>query len=504
MIYHFNDLKDGYTVDADVVIVGSGAGGAVAAVNFAAAGFRTVVVEAGQQIRAEDMTRDAPNFMAKHFWDGGLRMLMGSAPIPCMQGRALGGSTVSNSAIMLKLPDWVRQEWIEKDGLTSLGSDAFDAAFERVFRTTNTAPTPEAVQGPRNYSIRDALASMGVHGVPLPRAVKDCHGCGDCLVGCASGAKQSVDRSYIPTAVRDGADVYTCSEVERILMDGDQAIGIEGVVIDNRTWERTGKFRVNARRVIVAGGAIQSPVLLQRSGITHRGAVGGTLAAHLSGGVVGMMTEVMHPWVGATQGWGAISEEIRGMKFESLWADPSVLLVKWGHYGEEFLRRLGDIKHLTIGAVVYRGRCSGSVRVRRDGSPRPTFWIPKEEAQTVFRGMKLLTDGLFNVGAKSVYLGRMPGINGEVFSKEEANVLLSKKLAGRHLPMTGNHIFCSVRMTSDPKTPVAPDGSVRGVKGIWVTDASIFPSPTAVNPQATVMALSDIITRQVAELPLHG
>src|SRR5690554_835660 len=104
MIHRFDAVRDGYTVDADVVIVGSGAGGAVAATNFAAAGFRTVVIEAGPEIRPEDMTRDAPKFLAKHYWDGGLRMLMGSAPVPCMQGRGVGGSTVVNSAIMLKLP----------------------------------------------------------------------------------------------------------------------------------------------------------------------------------------------------------------------------------------------------------------------------------------------------------------------------------------------------------------------------------------------------------------
>lgn len=501
MIHRFDAVRDGYTVDADVVIVGSGAGGAVAATNFAAAGFRTVVIEAGPEIRPEDMTRDAPKFLAKHYWDGGLRMLMGSAPVPCMQGRGVGGSTVVNSAIMLKLPDWVRKEWIEDDGISHLSDKAFDEAFERVFKRTNTSPTPMEVQGPRNLRIRDALSSMGINGVPLPRAVVDCHGCGDCLIGCASGAKQSVDRSYLPMAMRDGAQVYTCSEVDRILMDGDQAIGVEGTVIDVHTWERTGKFRVNAPRVIVAAGAIQSPVLLQRSGIKHRGAIGGTLAAHLSGGVVGMMPDSMHPWAGATQGWGAISQDVRGLKFESLWADPAAILLKWGRYGEDFLRRLKDVEYLTVGAVVYRGRCSGSVRVNRNGTPRSRFWIPKDEAQVVFRGMKTLTDGLFNVGAKSVYVGRLPGIDGEVYSKEEAMALLSPKLAGRHLPMTGNHIFCSVRMSADPKAPVAIDGSVRGVKGVWVTDASVFPSPTAVNPQATVMALADVLTRKIAELP---
>lgn len=503
MIYHFNDLKDGYTIDADVVIVGSGAGGAIAASNFVEAGFRTVLVEAGQQVKPEDMTRDAPAFLAKHFWEGGLRMLMGAGAIPCMQGRALGGSTVSNSAIMYELPDWVRQEWIEQDGLTQLKDSRLDASFERIFKQLKVQKTPMSVQGPRNLAIRDALESMGVANGPLPRAVQGCEGCGDCLIGCASGAKVSVDRAYVEDAAVAGLQVYTCSEVERILMDGNRAVGVEGRVIDNNDWQRHGTFRINAPRVIVAGGALQTPVLLQQSGIKHRGAVGGTLQAHLSGGVFATMDRPMYPWVGATQGWGAISEEIRGMKFESLWADPSTILVKWGSYGADFLSHLPEVERITLGAVVYRGECSGSVRVQGNGLPRPLFWISKKGAQNTFRGMKILADGLFNVGAESVFVGRLPGTDGFLRSKEETEALLSPKLAGQHLPMTGNHIFCSVRMTADPKTPVALDGSVRGVEGVWVADASILPSGTAVNPQATIMALSDMITREMAELPLQ-
>lgn len=501
MMYHFEDVAHGYDVQADVIVVGTGAGGAVAAANFAAAGLKTVVIEAGPQLKTSDMTREAPSFLAKYFWDGGLRMIMGTTPVPCMQGRAVGGSTISNSAIMLKIPDWVRQEWIEKDGLTALKAEAFDRCFERVFANTFTAKTPLDVQGPRNLSIRDALTAMGVTNGPLPRAVKDCKGCADCLVGCACGAKQSLDKSYIPQAIRDGADVYTCSEVDRLIFEGDQVVGVTGNVINIDGWKRVARFTVRAPRVVLAAGAMHTPNLLQLSGVKHRGAVGGTLAAHLSSGVLGFMEKPMHPWIGATQGWGAMSNDIKGMKFESLWADPSVILVKWGGYGQELLRRLPDVNHLTIGAVVYRGRCKGTVRPRFNGSPNMKLWIPKDEAQVVFRGMKVLADGLFKVGARSVHVGKLPGVNGDLTDPSQTEMLLSKSLTGRNLTMTGNHVFCTARMTADERTPVAPDGRVRGVKGVWCVDASVFPSPSAVNPQATIMAVSDLLTRRIAELP---
>src|SRR4051794_36086196 len=118
MIHDLADVRAGFDVDADVVVVGSGAGGAVAAANLASAGLRTVVVEAGPRLRPEDMTRDAPRFMARYYWEGGLRMIGGTTQIPTLQARCLGGTTVVNSAILLPLPGWVRQAWQEETGLS--------------------------------------------------------------------------------------------------------------------------------------------------------------------------------------------------------------------------------------------------------------------------------------------------------------------------------------------------------------------------------------------------
>ncbi|HVU02145.1 MAG TPA: GMC family oxidoreductase N-terminal domain-containing protein [Polyangiaceae bacterium] len=498
MIHPFDDVRAGFDVDADVVVVGSGAGGAVAAANLARAGLRTVVLEAGPELRPEDMTRDAPLFMARYYWEGGLRMLSGTTQIPTLQARCVGGSTVVNSAILMELPGWVREAWQRETGLSLFTGPLLDAAYRRVFSRSRAAPTPMTVMGRRNLVVRDALARAGMNGGPLPRAVVDCEGSADCFTGCAGGRKQSVDRTFLRDAVRDGASVYTCAHVESVELDGHTATGVVGTIRDPNGQGVVARFRVRARRVVLAAGVLHTPVILQRSGITAGGAVGGTLFSHIGGGMVGILPEVVDPWVGATQGWGALSDEIRGMKYECLWAPPSVLMVRWGDVGHGFLRRLGEVKHATVIATVYRARVHGRVRARRNGMPSMSLYIPDDEARTVFRGLKIGADALLDVGAEYVHTG-VPGVVDEMRSRKDTESLLSPNLGAKNLQMSATHVFGSCRM-SEREGAVDETGRVLGTRGVYVADASLFPSPSSVNPQATIMALSDLVSRGLGEL----
>jgi choline dehydrogenase-like flavoprotein len=498
VIRDFPDVNGGFDVSADVVIVGSGAGGAVAAANCARAGLRTVVVEAGPRVGPAEMTRDAPTFMARYYWEGGLRMIGGTTQIPTLQARCVGGSTVVNSAILMPLPAWVREAWRAETGLDVFTSPELDAAYARVFAKTRTAPTPVTVMGRRNLIVRDALAVAGMNPSALPRAVVDCDGAADCFTGCAGGRKQSVDRSYLPGAIADGAEIYTCSHVEEVVMDGTRAVGVRGIVIDPKGFRPSARFTIHAKYVVLAAGVLHTPVILQRSGIHAGGAVGGTLFSHIGGGMVGIMDDVVDPWVGATQGVGAMSDEIRGMKYECLWAPPSVLMVRWGDVGQRFLARLDEVKRATVIATVYRARVHGRVRARRNGLPKMQLYIPDDEARTVFRGLKIGADALLKVGARYVHTG-VPGVIDEMRTTTDTESLLSPKLAAKHLQMSATHVFGSCRMSKEGGA-VDEDGRVRGVSGVYVADASLFPSPSAVNPQATIMALSDLVSRRLADL----
>ena len=500
MIYGLDDVRHGFDIEADAVVVGSGAGGAVAATNLAAAGLRTVLIEAGPRVTESEMTRNGPEFLSKYYWEGGLRVLTGSGAYPSMAGRCLGGSTVVNSAIMFALPDWVRKTWIAEDGLDALADPALDRAYARVFAQTRTAPTPMEAMGKRNLMTRDIFNAANLESAPLPRAVQGCRGTSDCLTGCATGAKQSVDRSYLPHGVNDGLEVYTCAMADRVLTEGSRAVGVEGRVVDPEGRTTLATWRVRAPRVFVAAGTTHTPVLLLRSGIRQRGTVGGTFQAHISGYAVGVMEEVIDPWVGATQGWGAFSDRVQGLKFESLWASTSLIAAQWGGIGQEAYTLLPDLKHACTIALVYRAKVHGRVTPRRNGMPNAKLYIPKEEMWVVMRELKRIVDGMRACGARYVYTG-IKGVSGQLRTAEDAEQLLSTRILPKHVTMTANHTFGSCRMSADSsRGTVDVHGAVHGVEGLWLCDASIFPSPSAVNPQATVMALSDLISRRVGGL----
>jgi len=499
VIHGIDDVRRGYSIEADAVVVGSGPGGFVAADNLAAAGMKVVLLEAGPEVKPEAMKVEPPRFLAKHYWEGGMRLVAGNSPNPAMMGRCLGGSSVVNSAIMLPLPHWVRDEWTREDGLGAImRSPALDRAYERVFARTKTQPTPMSVMGRRNLLVKDALEAAGIEGKPLPRAVDDCAGCADCITGCHEGRKQSVDRAYLPNLLHHGGEVMTCSVVDEVLVERGRAVGVRGRVVDVDSWKTTGHFTVRAPRVIMSAGVGHTPVILMNSGLTGGGLVGKSLYVHLTGGGVALMDEIVDPWHGATQGWGAFSPDIRGLKYEALWAPPSLIAVNWGTMGAPWLRELGAFRHAAVFAMVYKGRVKGRVRRWFGGLPRLEIQIPTDEVHVLMRGMKAIVDGFLRIGARSVSTTVFAAPE-KIHNERDSVALLSNKIRPRDCHMTFNHMFGSCRMTDDPKRgPVDPEGRLRGVDGVWVADASLFPGPSAVNPQATIMALSDLVSRRIA------
>jgi len=174
-------------------------------------------------------------------------------------------------------------------------------------------------------------------------------------------------------------------------------------------------------------------------------------------------------------------------------------MVRWGGVGDVFMRHLEEVKNAVVLAFVYRGNVRGKVGRLPDGTPNITLHIPEEEAKVVLRAAKLAADGLLKVGARYVHTG-LPGVVDEMRTTRDTESLLGPQVKAKHLQMTMNHVFGSCRMSADETGTVDQNGKVKGIEGLYLCDGSIFPSPSGVNPQATIMALADVISRRLGEL----
>ena len=280
------------------MIVGSGPGGATLAYRLAAAGKKVVVVEAGAKLEAADFTKDIGKTLASHFWDGGTRSVRGNVFFPTLQVRALGGGSVFNSAICMRPLDSALQRWRDESGLDEMTPEGLDPFFRAVEKFYNIRPTPESAMGRRNQLFREACDTLGWSSAPADRFTEGCQGSGNCLVGCPNHAKNSMDRRGIAEAVQLGATVYTSVHVDELILTNGKARGIVGTVVDPKTHDRRYPVRIGAACTILAAGAIGTPVVMRRSGLT-RDAIGNRLMFHPSCYVVGVFDEEVNPWNGA-------------------------------------------------------------------------------------------------------------------------------------------------------------------------------------------------------------
>ena len=478
---------------ADVVVVGSGPCGAVAAYELAAAGREVVLLEEGPPFTPADFELDGSISMARTMREGGLRFTSGYV-MPTMQAIALGGGSLVNSAICGRCPDFRLEEWAAAADLARTSRKDLEPHYDAVAAFLGIAPTPDAVQGRRNLLFRDGCQALGWSAEPTARNVTGCRGSGECFTGCRARAKQSMDVSYVPAAIRAGARVYTSVQVQRIHAQGRRATGVSGRVVAPFTGRPGPRVRVDARAVVVAAGVLATPILLRRSGdlANSSGQVGENLQFHPGTSVLGVFAEPIDPVFGATQGYQCLEFLREGYKLETLWAPPGVLAVRMPGSGHEFKRALLEMRHAAVwDAIASCPRSSG--RVRERGStlePGMRWYFHPEDARRLGRAVWKLAQIFFAAGASRI----MPGVAGlpaEMHSLEEARVLERRVPGADDLVCASTHVFGTTRMHGDPRRGVVDEECrTHDLDNLYLVDTGVFPMSPAVNPMFTGMALA--------------
>jgi len=478
---------------ADYVVVGSGAGGATAALVLAEAGRDVVVLEEGPEVRDEDRGLGSVASFMHLFRDRGTQVAMGRSVIPILQGRCLGGTTVVNGAIVWRLPEDSYERAFGSIGARdAIPLAALEAKMDRIERDLSVAPAPDRLLGGNGSRMRDGAAKLGWRGHSIRRNVLDCQGSGRCLEACPTRRKQSMEVTYLPRAARLGARLVADHEVRTIETSAARAVAVTGRRADGSS------FRIAVRRgVIVAASAVQSPCILRRSGIGPREHVGRHFRVHPATAVAGVYRDPVRLWEGATQSYEIDEFRHEGFKMEVASLPVELAGVRLPGMGAAFQRSMADYPNMAVWGVQVLAEAEGSVSPAR--SRTNIEYTPQRQDMERFRkGAKRLAEMHFAAGAVRVY----PGVHGGpdvLTSPDELAKLDDLSLDPRDWAMMSAHLFSTCRMGADERSGVVGfDGAVHGVRGVWVLDASALPTNLGVNPQHTIMAMSMLLTERLA------
>jgi choline dehydrogenase-like flavoprotein len=499
-VVRFAEYGSEVRASCEVLVVGSGPGGAVVAKELAEAGRDVILVEEGPPFGAADFRQEAGESMQRTLREGGTRITRGNAYLPTMQVVGLGGGSLVNSAICARAPAFVFDVWAERTG-ARITRAMLDPHYERVERFLFVEPTPVEVQGERNLRFKRGCDALGIGSEPTRRNVRGCKGSGECFTGCRNGAKQSTDVSYVPAAIRAGARVFTSVRAEQVLCRGRRAVGMRGHLVEPFTWREAQGVDIAAEAVVLAAGCMATPVILQKSEIVRAGGwVGKDLQLHPGLAVMAIYDEPIDPWKGATQGYHSLHYLKEKIKLEVLWSPPAVLAARLPGIGHDYQRTLLQYDRMApFDVIVAAERSRGTVRARRSGwDPDLTFHFDDADVALIQRGLGVLSDICWASGA----VGILPGIHGVpelIESQAEAEVLRTRRLTAADTLAAANHAFGTTRMSRRAEDGVVDeDGRCHELDNVYVADTGIFAGSPAVNPMLTCMALADRVAQGIA------
>jgi choline dehydrogenase-like flavoprotein len=478
--------------ECDVVIVGSGAGGAVAAATLAEAGLDVLVLEAGDHYDRDNYPADRLEAVTSLYRDAGLTIAQGRPPIPIPVAKTVGGTTVINSGTCFRAPDEVLESWRREHGVAwARDLDEDFAEAEDFLRVT---PLDPERMGRNGQLAMEGAAALGVSGGPISRNAGNCVQCSSCPYGCAIDAKRGMHVSYLPRAVAAGARLRAGVEAQRVLVEDGRASGLDCMARDSGGRGRP--FTVRARQaVIAAGGAFGTPELLLRSGLGGA-QVGRNFHIHPACWVGARYEEEVRGWEGVMQSFYVDQWEPQGLLLEATFT-PLAFGGAWlAGTGVEHQRSMLEVGHVGSIGVHLCDRSHGRVGLANDGALRASYSLDREDAARVQFGIARAAEVHFAAGALEVY-PNIPRVG--VLKAGGLAAFEAMKLKTSELRLEAFHPMGTARISADPRRGVcAPDGSVRGTRGLYVADASLFPTSVGVNPMMTIIAFAKQVARGVA------
>ncbi len=490
------------TIECDVVVVGSGAGGAIAAAVLAGAGLDVTVLELGGYHNESDFTHLESDAYGSMYLDGALKSTTDGGVL-MLAGSTLGGGTVINYTTSFPTPDSVREEWDRvaefPEVFTSDGFGESLAAVQNGLGANEEHGTPSA----RDQIMEKGLRNLGWHVDEQPRNVNGCteEACGYCTMGCRIGAKRSTLATYLQDAADRGARMVVGADAQWIHTDQGRVTGVIARVGDH-------PLNVRARVVVLAAGALNTPALLLRSGLGGP-AAGDYLRIHPVTALWGRFEERVDPWIGMLQ--TRFSDEFAnldgrgyGFRFETAPVHPlfPAAFLGWED-GPSFKRDVLGLGHLAVGGILLRDHDHGRVAIRRDGSPLWKYRISEYDRAHIREGVRRAAELLAAAGAVEVVTSTIRPVRWFPGQGGIDDLMAGTDAIGYGPNRTSYfsfHQMGSARMGSDPGMSVVDaDNQAHDIAGLYVMDGSCFPTASGVNPMISIAAIAHRGATRLAE-----
>jgi choline dehydrogenase-like flavoprotein len=469
----------------EVLVIGSGAGGAVTAFELAAAGRDVAVLEEGGEHADDEYGKSSPEAMRLLYRRRGMTPILGKVPLGYVEGACVGGSTEINSGFWHRTPREVLSRWHAQFDLAHVGVGEMTPHFE--WAEARLGISKYEGEWPKSTQVfARGIDAMGWASQEVPRAAPGCRSTNACASGCPTGAKRGMSRAIWPEARERGARLVTRCRVHQLLFERHRCIGVLAEVeVDEG---RRVLARIDADHVIVCAGPTETPALLRRSGVKFH--VGETLRVHPMLKVAARFPETIDaqdsvlPLLQVKEFWPDVS--LGGAFFT-----PGHLALGLSDNWPETSDRMARYRNMASYYVAVRGAGRGWVRPSKlgDGATLLHYDVGPEDLKNLSRGLGRLASLLLAAGAEEV----LPAVRGMpvIRNEREAVRWLDEPLPKANLSLTTVHAFssCPIGERSD-RCAADSFGKLRRYENLYVNDASVLPDSPGVNPQGSVMAFA--------------
>jgi choline dehydrogenase-like flavoprotein len=487
------DLPGDLALDVDAVVIGTGAGGAVALRELARAGLNAVALEEGPWLDFRDFDQREDHMLPRLFQDMGGRSTEDMA-IRVLQGRGVGGSTVHNTNLCKRTPDAILDLWARKYGVANASVTDMAPAFEAIERDLSVTEMNGALRNANNEVLREGCVALGWKGGPLKHNRVGCQQSGFCELGCAYDAKENALKVLLPQAVEAGARVYSDVEATGLLHDGRQVTGVKGVA--GGPGGEVRPVRVRARVVVLAASAVGSAALARRSGLPDPHLqLGRGLRLHPGAVVAGRFDRAVEGWHGIPQSY----ECTEHLSFEEgsdrrVWivpafAHPVGAAASMTGFGAAHMASMRNYSNLSVLTAMVHDETSGEVLAGEDGRPILRYAISEADRAQLVRGLIACARLLLAAGAREVTIPAIP--SRRVTRSAELDALDVSFVRPHTVPLTAVHPMGTLRLGEDPRTSVVSStGEHHQLRGLFVADGSLFPTSLGGPPQISIYAFA--------------